>query len=146
MLVHSIFVLHGISVVSFPWKSIQGVKARKRVSFPFFVLGGGGGCVWRTAWNKTLTQLLVTSSRREVLLQRNIVFCVLVQCSGETVDHLLVHCFVACTLQSYIFSSFKIQWVLLTTIMDLYFGWQNWFGNHYSNIRNLFPLCNEIPL
>ena len=40
-----------------------------------------------------------------------------------------------------VFHSFGIQWVILGRVMDLLFGWYNWFGKHSSDVWNLVPLC-----
>ena len=60
---------------------------------------------------------------------------------GETVDHLLLHCPAAYELWSFIFRLFHTQWVMSQRVLDLLFGWHNWFGKHYSDIQNLAPLC-----
>ena len=54
-------------------------------------------------------------------------------------DHLLLHCNVAYELWSFIFQSFKIQWVLAGKVIDLLGGWRNWFWKHDSGIWNLVP-------
>ena len=70
-------------------------------------------------------------------------FFLLMQCKNhwETRDHLLLHCEVATALWGFVFQQFGIQWVLLAKILDLLFGWYNWFGKHSSDIWNLVPLC-----
>ena len=68
-------------------------------------------------------------------------WCCVCQCSGEAVDHLLVHCKVAYQLWSSALRSFCVSWVLPERVVDLLFGWCNWLGEHSSGIRNLVPLC-----
>jgi hypothetical protein len=58
-------------------------------------------------------------------------------CSLESVDHLLLHCSAAFDLWCFLFQSFGIQWVVLRTVIDLLFGWWNWFGKHASDVWNL---------
>ena len=60
---------------------------------------------------------------------------------GEMVDHLLIHCAAAQVLWNYVFQAFHIQWVISRSVVDLLFGWWNWFGRHHSHIWNLVPLC-----
>ena len=48
-------------------------------------------------------------------------------------------------LMEYIISSQCVlpwHWVLPWRVVDLLFGWRNWFGKHHSHIWNLIPLCN----
>ena len=63
------------------------------------------------------------------------------RCKEETVDHLLLHYPQEFRLQSFAFRSFGIQWVLPGRVVDLLFGWHNWFRKHSSDIWNLVPLC-----
>ena len=63
------------------------------------------------------------------------------RCSGEMVDHLLLHCFMAAGLWSFVFHSFGIHWVLPGKVLDLLFEWRNWFRKHSSDVWNLVPLC-----
>ena len=50
------------------------------------------------------------------------------RCSGEMVDHLLLHCSVAFELWSFIFRSFGIQLVLPGKVVELLCGWWIWGG------------------
>jgi hypothetical protein len=52
----------------------------------------------------------------------------------ETVDHLLLHCSVASNLWNFVYRSFGIQWAISGKVMDLLFGWRNWFGKHSSGV------------
>jgi hypothetical protein len=70
-------VLRGPIEPRFPWKSIWGVKAPKRVSF----------FVWTTAWGNILTC--------DNLMRRSFVmagWCCICRRDWETGDHLLIHC------------------------------------------------------
>jgi hypothetical protein len=62
-------------------------------------------------------------------------------CSGETVDHLLLHCHVAGVLQSWIFHTFEVLWVLFGKVVGLLFSWWNGLGRYSLDIWNLAPLC-----
>jgi hypothetical protein len=57
------------------------------------------------------------------------------------VDHLLSYCSVANEVWSFVFRSFGVAWVLPGSVVELLFGWRNWFGNHFSDVWNLVPLC-----
>ena len=63
------------------------------------------------------------------------------RCSGETVNHLLLHCHVAGVLWSWIFHTFGVLWVLFGKVVDLLFSRWNGLGRHSSDIWNLAPLC-----
>lgn len=60
--------------------------------------------------------------------------------SGETVDHLLIHCEKAYLL-CFVFRSFTILWVLPKRVLDLFFGQRNWLGKLSFDIWNLTLLC-----
>jgi hypothetical protein len=67
-------------------------------------------------------------------------WCCMCKNHWETGDHLLLHCGVASALWGFVFQMSGIQWVLPTKVLDLLFGWYNWFGRHSSDIWNLVPL------
>ena len=52
-------------------------------------------------------------------------WCCMCRCSGETVDHLLIHYIDTMDLWSFVFRPFGIQWVLPEKVIDLMFGWKN---------------------
>ena len=66
---------------------------------------------------------------------------VMCMCSGETVDHLLLHCTVTREIWSYVFRLFGVHWVISGSVLDLVVGWRNWFGKQSSEVWNLVPLC-----
>uniref|UniRef100_A0A2N9HQT2 Reverse transcriptase domain-containing protein n=1 Tax=Fagus sylvatica TaxID=28930 RepID=A0A2N9HQT2_FAGSY len=110
----------------FPWKIIWGVKAPRRISF----------FTWTAARGKILTC--------DNLMRRGHVlagWCCMCKNQWETGDHLLLHCEIASALWSYVFTMFGVQWVLPAKVLDLLFGWHNWFGRRSSAIWNLAPLC-----
>ena len=57
--------------------------------------------------------------------------------SGETVNHLWLHCNAAYALWSEVFKAFQVHLVMLLTIESLLFGWRNWFGRYSSDVWNL---------
>ena len=59
------------------------------------------------------------------------------RCSGETMDHLLIHCPVAYESRSFALSSFGIRWALTGNLIDLLFGWRNWVGKDSLDVWKL---------
>ena len=68
-------------------------------------------------------------------------WCCMCKNHWETGDHLLLHCEIATALWGFVFHMFGIHWVLPDKVLELLFGWYNWFGKHSSDIWNLVPLC-----
>ena len=61
----------------------------------------------------------------EKLLKRGyfiVGWCYMCQSCGRTVDYLLLYCNVAFELWSFVFRSFRIQWVLMDEVFDHYVG------------------------
>ena len=112
--------------VVFPWKMIWKVKAPPRVAF----------FIWFAAWGKILT-----CENLRLRGYTMVGWCCMCKRDGEMVDHLLIHCAAAQVLWNYVFQAFHIQWVISRSVVDLLFGWWNWFGRHHSHIWNLVPLC-----
>jgi hypothetical protein len=82
------------SFPSFLWKKIWRVKAPTRVAF--FV------------WSATLDKILTHDNLRK----RNVImieWCCLCKKSGESIDHLLLHCEIARDLWSYILILFGVE-------------------------------------
>jgi len=52
-------------------------------------------------------------------------WCCLCQFSGESVDHLLLHCEEVSQLWSFAFRLFGVAWVLPKKVIDLLVGWRN---------------------
>ena len=110
----------------FPWKGIWGVKAPCHISF----------FIWTAARGKILTC--------DNLMRRGHVlagWCCLCKNHWESGDHLLLHCEIASALWYFVFQTFGIHWVIPAKVIDLLFGWPNWFGKHYSGVWDLAPLC-----
>jgi hypothetical protein len=112
---------------SFPWKNIWRVKAPTRVAF----------FVWSAAFGKILTH--------DNLRKRNVIvieWCCLCKKSGESADHLLLHCEVARDLWSYILTLFGVVWVMPQTVLELLKSWGAAFGcGHAKEAWRLAPLC-----
>ena len=88
------------------------MKAPHQVSF-----------VWPAAWGKIFTGDYL---RRGVPI---VDWCCLCWCSGESVDHLLLHCGEVSWLWSLALRLFGVAWVLPKKIIDLLAGWKNWLGS-----------------
>jgi hypothetical protein len=88
--------LSGSNAVVFPWRSVWSTKAPKKVAF----------FIWITAWGKILTY--------NNLMKRGITLvnrCCMCKCSGETVEHFLIHYVIAKGLWLLAFP-FGVHWVL----------------------------------
>jgi hypothetical protein len=119
-------VLHVTPTICFPWKCIWGVKAPPRVAF----------FMWTVAWGRILTC--------DNLKQRGLVlagWCYMCKKADESVDHLLLHCWVARQLWSFVFKCVGVEWVIPSQVPELLFGWWNWFGKRCSGVWNLIPSC-----
>jgi len=98
----------------FNWKNIWRVKAPSRVAF----------FVWSAALGKILTH--------DNLRKRNVIvmeWCCLCKKSGESIDHLLLHCEVARTLWSYVLILFGVEWIMPRTVLELLNSWGAAIGN-----------------
>jgi hypothetical protein len=118
--------LQASTASDFPWKSIWRVKAPRRVIF----------FVWTAAWGRILTC--------DNLMRRGFVmvgWCCLCKSSGESVNHLLLHCRVAREVWNFILCAFGVSWVFPKTVSELLSGWHNWWGKKSSRIWNLVPHC-----
>ena len=112
--------------MTFPWKGIWGVKAPCRVAF----------FVWTAVWGRILT---CDNLRRRGMVIFG--WCCLCRCSGETVDHFLLHCPMSCQIWSFVFKLFGVDWVMSGCVLDQLACWRNWFGKHSSKVYNLVPSC-----
>ncbi len=82
---------------TFPWKIWQS-KVSPRVAF----------FSWTAALGKILT---IENLRYQRLILLD--WCRMCKCSGESADHLLIHCSLASELWSMVFGLFEVQWVIL---------------------------------
>jgi hypothetical protein len=111
----------------FPWKNIWRVKAPTMVVF----------FVWLAALGKILTH--------DNLRKRNVIvieWCCLCKKSGESIDHLLLHCEVARDLWNYILILSGVEWVMPLTVLELLKSWGAAIGcGHAKEAWRLAPLC-----
>jgi hypothetical protein len=113
--VRSFYHSLSIHVVSpFSWKSIWRVKAPLRVAF--------------FGWMTTLGKILTLDKLRK----RNVIavdWCSLCKKSGESIDHLLIHCEVARELWILIFYFFGVELVMPKRVIALLAGWRGQLGS-----------------
>jgi hypothetical protein len=89
---------------SFPWKGIWKVKVPLQVSF----------FVWTASLGKILT--LDNLCKRGLIVVN---WCCMCKRSGESINHLFLHCEVARTLSSVLFTLFGVKWVMNGKVLDL---------------------------
>ena len=53
----------------------------------------------------------------------------------------MLHCPIAVVLWNFAFRAFVVNWVSLGCVMDMLFGWRNWFGKHCLDVWKLIHLC-----
>jgi hypothetical protein len=99
---------------SFPWKGIWKVKVLRQVSF----------FVWTASLGKILT---LNNLRKRGLIV--VEWCCMCKRSGESINHLLLHCEVAHTLWSVLFSLFGVKWVMNGRVLDPMACWKGQRGN-----------------
>ena len=57
-------------------------------------------------------------------------------------DHLLLHCPIACELWSLVFCLFGIHWVMPHKVIELFESWQCMFGRHRNiELWRIVPHC-----
>ena len=89
----------------FPWKSIWCTMAPSRVAF--FV------------WTAVLGNILTFDNLRKgnlIVINK----CCLCKLYGETIDYLLLHCEIACSLWYAIFNCFRLLWVMPNSVVGLF--------------------------
>jgi hypothetical protein len=69
---------------------------------------------WLAAFGKILT---TDSLHRQVILI--IDWCCMCKCKSESVDHLLLHCPIACELWDFLFCLVGISWVMPPSVIAL---------------------------
>uniref|UniRef100_A0A2N9HXJ9 Reverse transcriptase domain-containing protein n=1 Tax=Fagus sylvatica TaxID=28930 RepID=A0A2N9HXJ9_FAGSY len=112
---------------TFPWKSVWKAKVPLRVAF----------FVWTTALGKILTTENLRK-RRVIILD----WCCMCKSSGESVNHLLVHCPVAWELWSMVLVMFGKNWVMPRVVVDILRCWKGICGkSEVGKIWNMVPHC-----
>ena len=111
----------------FPWKSVWKAKVPSRVAF----------FVWTAALGKILTTENLRK-RRVTILD----WCCMCKSSGESVNHLLVHCPIAWELWSMVLVIFGKSWVMPHDVVDLLSCWTGSRGkSEAGKIWKMTPHC-----
>ena len=95
-------------ILSFPWRMMWQLKVPSRVAF--------------FSWLASLGKILTTNN----LLKMHILlfdWCYMCKSCGESVDHLILHCPIACELWSLVFYLFGIHWVMPHKVIELFESW-----------------------
>ena len=89
----------------------------------------------------SLGKILTTDNlckRRALVLD----WCYICKSCGELVDHLLLHCPIACELWLLVFCLFGIHWVMPHKVIELFESWQGKFGRHRNiELWRIVPHC-----
>ena len=78
-------------------------------------------------WGRILT-ITGDNLRRRGFTFPIVDWCCMCRYSGETMDHLLIHCEKAYQLWCFVLRAFGKSWVFTRKVIDLLFGWKNWVG------------------
>ena len=108
-----------------------------------------GESIWKVKVPKRVAFFMWTAAHGQILTLDNLMLrayplanrCCMCYCNAESVDHLLLFCPIAHSLWTYMLWLFGINWVMLDSVVDLFFCWYHWLGKHSSNIWNLVPSC-----
>ena len=113
--------------IVFPWKPVQRSKIPLRVAF--------------FSWTPTLGKILIL----ENLWYEGVTiadWCYVCKKSGESVNHLLLHCPIAYELWSMVWTLFGLLWGMPQSVTDLLSSWQGSFGGHRSiDLQRVVPHC-----
>jgi hypothetical protein len=110
----------------FPWKSIWRTKVPLKVTF----------FAWVAALGKILT-LDNIRKRRVIMIDK----CCMCKKNGEFMDHLLLHCEVACILWNAIFSHSNLSWVMPRRVVDLFACWWTGGCSRSAVVWKTVPCC-----
>ena len=103
------------TLTSFHWRMVWQSKVPPRVVF--------------FSWFASLGKILTADN----LYKKHIIvfdWCYMCKRRGESVDHLLLHCFIASELWSLVFCLFGIHWVMPHKVIEVFESWQGKFGHH----------------
>ena len=74
-------------------------------------------------------------------------WCYMCKRSGESVNHLLLHCPIAFELWSIVWSLFGVIWVMPQSVADLFASWQVPFGRQRNiDLWRAVPHCVMVSL
>jgi hypothetical protein len=113
--------------LGFPWKSIWKVGAPPRVAF----------FVWTAAHGKILT--MDNLRKRHLCI---VDWCCMCKHSGESPNHLLLHCETAQSLWSMVFCLFGVVWVMPRSVVEVMASWMGSFRkSSHADVWGAVPLC-----
>ena len=93
--------------------------------------------VWEATWKKSIT--LDRLQRRGFSLANRCYLCLVEE---ESIDHILLHCGLARSLWSLLFSLFGVSWVLPSSIREALLGWLGpCVGKEKRKVWRSAPLC-----
>lgn len=101
----------------FPWRNIWRSKVHLRVAF----------FTWSAVLGKILT---LNNLRKQNLIMVD--WCCMCKTSGETIDHILLHCEVARALWNTAFGLCGLEWIMHCWEVDLQACWRVQFGSFQS--------------
>ena len=112
---------------SFPWKRVWKSLVPSKINF----------FVWTAVLGKVLT--IDNLRKRQLLL---IDWCCMCKASGESIDHLFLHCPIARDLWSLAFSAFGVWWVMPCHVLELLLCWSTGFKSYRSaHLWDFIPHC-----
>jgi mannosylglycoprotein endo-beta-mannosidase len=112
---------------SFPWKEVWRSLCPMRVSF----------FVWEAALGRSLTS---DNLRRRGFIIAD--WCFLCRCSGESVNHVLLHCPYACELWTHVLNILNLHWVMPETVAEMLRCWKRRLRNPFAQaIWRMIPHC-----
>jgi hypothetical protein len=110
----------------FPWRSVWRTQAPSRVAF----------FVCSAALGKILT--LYNFKKRHVIVINR---CYMHKKTGESMDHLLLHCDVASVLWSSLFGCFGMSWVMSRRVVDLLVCWWSSGRPRSTTVWKMTSIC-----
>jgi hypothetical protein len=120
-------LVHPHPQVNFPWQRVWKAKAPSRVAF----------FVWTAALGKILT---IDNLRKRQLIIMD--WCCMCKLSGETGNHLLLHCLIAWELWTMVLSIFGTTWVMPWGVEGLLSCWTGPCGkSEAGKIWKMTPHC-----
>ncbi len=104
-----------------------------RPRFRLGSLSSPGQLLWGDFW-----PLIIYRSETLLLLH----WCCMCKQSGESVNHMMLHCSMAWELWSMILGLFGVHWVIPCHVLDLRAGWQGRLSDHRNMVVwKIVPHC-----
>ena len=106
--------------------------------------------MWRSKVPPRVAFFLWIASLGKILTTENLWYkgvavvdwCFMCKKSGESVNHLLLHCPIAYDLWSMVWALFGLQWVMPHGVSDLFSSWLGSFSGHQSiDLWRVVPHC-----